>query len=323
MPVRSLIRALTAIALVCGVTFAAAAPGSAQAPPRACSAADLAGTRTPAIVEEDAPDGVETATLRTGKAYRASVIPEYGIGDDVSVRDGSVVVTGPPGLALTPRLDEDSGRQVFAFTPAAVGPLRLQVSWVAELGPPGAPDDACAATAAIDLTVAAPQLISTRAIFTKRHGGYPTKWTLRLVPPPLGGLSPRDARDPSPIKVLVRLRTGTTRPPKPQGRARYRISYRYVSGRDSLSPRRRNGPGYLQRIYSNLDWDGRGVVLQSNANVPRKGVRFAFSIEVRQAGRRIGGLRSGASCRSFRYRRSDGAMRTTSSCKRPHYAARP
>ena len=47
------------------------------------------------------------------------MIPEYGLGDNVRVRDGSVVVTGPPGLALTPRFDDDSGRQVFAFTPQA------------------------------------------------------------------------------------------------------------------------------------------------------------------------------------------------------------
>jgi hypothetical protein len=274
------------------------------------------------VVEEDSPDGVEASTLRTGKAYRASVIPEYGLGDNVRVRDGSVVVTGPPGLVQQKRLDADSGREVFPFTPQAVGALRLDVSWIAEVGPPGGPKEPCSAAAAIDLTVAAPQLISTRAVFTERRGGFPTKWTLRLVLPALGGLDARDARDPSPVTVLVRLRTGTTRPPKPAGKASYAITYHYTEDADFLTTTG-GGPDYVPRIYSNLTWDGRGVVLQSNANVPRSGVRFAFSIEVRQAGERIGGMRSGASCHSFRYRRRDGVMRTTSSCTRPHFAARP
>jgi len=98
--------------------------------------------------------------------------------------------------------------------------------------------------------------------------------------------------------------------------------YRYDADADFLETRGQ-GPNYIPRIYTNLSWDGRSVVFQSNPNVPRSGVRFAFSIEVLQAGRRIGGLRSGAFCRSFRYRRSDGAVRTTAGCTRPHFAARP
>jgi hypothetical protein len=122
--------------------------------------------------------------------------------------------------------------------------------------------------------------------------------------------------------VLVRVRTGTTRPPKPVGKATYRIAYRYTADASSLTTRGQ-GPNYIPRIYSNLSWDGDAVVLHANPNVPRSGVRFAFSIEVLQAGERIGGIRSGAFCRSFRYRRSDGAIRTTAGCKRPRFAARP
>ena len=286
-----------------------AVPAVAQEPTRACTAEELAGTRTPVVVEEDSSDGNETSTLATGKPYRASVIPEYGLGDGVRVRDGSVVVTGPPGLALTPRLDDDSGRQVFAFTPQAAGALRLDVSWTAEVGPPGGSGEPCTAAAAIDLTVAAPKLISTTASFTKRRGGYPPKWTLRLVPPPLAGLDARDARDQSPVTVLVRLRTERT-PSAEADEAR-----RPTGSRTATTPPTSSRPAARARTTSADEHQPKLERAQRLGPSQTPTCRAAACARVldrgAQAGQRIGGLRSGGSARLVRYRRSDGAMRTT------------
>jgi hypothetical protein len=51
--------------------------------------------------------------------------------------------------------------------------------------------------------------------------------------------------------------------------------------------------------------------------------RFGFSVEVRQGGKRIAGMRSGAICHDRLFRRSDGATRHRATCRHPGFAARP
>ncbi len=71
-------RRLSCVAIGLAAIATMAVPAAAQDPARACTAGELAGTRTPVVVEQDSGDGYETSTLATGRAYRASVIPEYG-----------------------------------------------------------------------------------------------------------------------------------------------------------------------------------------------------------------------------------------------------
>jgi hypothetical protein len=52
-------------------------------------------------------------------------------------------------------------------------------------------------------------------------------------------------------------------------------------------------------------------------------IRFGFSVEVRQGGRAIAGMRSGAICRDRFFHRSDGATRHRATCRHPGFAQRP
>ena len=68
-------RRLTCVAIGLAAIATMAVPAAAQDPARACTAGELAGTRTPVVVEEDSADGYETSTLATGKAYRRQCDP--------------------------------------------------------------------------------------------------------------------------------------------------------------------------------------------------------------------------------------------------------
>jgi hypothetical protein len=312
-------------ALVWAVAFPAGAGAQELRP---CTSADLSGTKTPIAIAEDTADQNEATTLVPGKKYLAVVVPELAIsrdsGRNTGMRDGSARVTSPSGLALAEHDDANSGRHVFGFTPPAPGTLHLDVAWVLEIDQGRPTADACAATAALDLAVQARQLITTTASFRAllgadaRVAGY----NLRFVLPPRNGLAAKDARDPSPVTVLIRLRRGTTTPPKPSGKATYRVTYRYDANADFLETSGQ-GPNYVAKYFSNITWDSSGVQIGCNANAPRAGLRYAVSVEVRQGGKRVGGMRGGGICKSERYLRNDGVMRTRERMVKRSFAARP
>lgn len=307
------------------------AAGAAAQTPRACTAADLSGTETPFSLAEDTPDQDSATTLSVGRRYIALVIEELAItrdrGRSTRLRKGSARVTGPAGLVLTERdgLDRDLGRHVFAFTPAKAGTLHLGLSWVIDIDTGLPTADACAATAAFDRPVRAKRRITTTASFVGIHRAFDSRgvgYNLRFVLPALNGLRAADARDLSPVTVLVRLRRGTTTPPKPAGKATYTVTYRYDSRAEVLKARGQ-GPNYVAKYFSNITWDSAGLQIACNPNAPRGGLRYAVSVEVVQGGRRVGGMRGGGICTSERFRAADGAIRTRGRMIKRSFTAKP
>jgi hypothetical protein len=307
-----------------------ASPAGASAQDlRACTPADLSGTRTPIELADDTPDQNPAAALALGKPYVAVVIPEQAIsrdsGRNTGLRDGSARVTGPAGLVIGERDDSNSGRHVFAFTPVAEGTLHLDLAWVLDIDKGRPTADACAATSALDLPVRAKQRITTKASFLSSppsNGSRLAGYYLGFVLPPRNGLAAKDARDTSPVTVLVRLRRDTTTPPKPTGKATYKVTYRYDGAAEFLKTPGQ-GPNYVAKYFSNITWDSSGVQIACNPNAPRSGLRYAVSVEVRQGGKRVGGMRGGGICKSERYLRNDGVMRTRERMVKRSFAAQP
>jgi hypothetical protein len=302
--------------------------GAAAQDLRACTPTDLSGTRTPIEIAEDTPDQDTASTLAAGKPYVAVVVPEQAISGDggrnTAMRDGSARVTGPPGLVISERDDANSGRHVFAFTPMTEGTLHLDLAWVLDIDKGRPTADACGATAALDLPVRAKELITTKASFARLSGNDSrvAGYNLAFVLPPRNGLAAKDARDTSPVTVLIRLRRGTTTPPRPTGKATYKVTYHYDSRAEFLQTPGQ-GPNYVAKYFSNITWDSNGVQIGCNPNAPRGGLRYAASVEVRQGGKRIGGMRGGGVCKSERYLRSDGAIRTRERMIKRSFAAKP
>ncbi len=309
-----------------------ATSGAAAQAPRACTAADLSGTTTPVELEQDFADHSTASTLAVGRPYAAVVLPEEAIsrdsGRNTGLRDGSARVTGPSGLLVAERDDADRGRHVFAFTPTAPGMLHLDFAWIVDIDKGRPTADACAASAAVNLPVHAPRPITTKATFTGSSGpggsglaGY----RLRLVLPPPDGLPEAQARAPGPVTMLVRLRRGTTRPPGRTAKVAYKVTYRYDQRAEFLTTGGQ-GPDYVARYFSNISWDSSGLEIGCNPNAPRRGLRFAVSVEVRQGGKLVGGMRAGGICKSERFRRKDGVTmvtRTRARMVRRSFAASP
>lgn len=328
--VRSVRRPTGSIVVLGPLIWALAAPaGVAAQDVRTCTPTDLAGTTTPIEIAEDTPDQNSAAVLALGKPYVAVVLPEQAIsrdsGRNTDLRSGSARVTGPSGLVITERDDNDSGRHVFAFAPVTEGTLHLDLAWVLDIDKGRPTADACAATAALDLPVRAKQRITTKASFLgspPSNGSRLAGYYLDFMLPARNGLTAKDARDTSPVTVLVRLRRGTTTPPKPTGRATYKVTYRYDSAAEFLNTPGQ-GPNYVAKYFSNITWDSSGVQIGCNPNAPRGGLRYGVSVEVRQGGQRVGGMRGGGICKSERFRRGDGVMRTRERMIKRSFAAKP
>jgi hypothetical protein len=77
-------------------------------------------------------------------------------------------------------------------------------------------------------------------------------------------------------------------------------------------------------VFFDITSEGNGFDIEISPSLSRgQSVRFGFSIEVLQAGRRIAGMRSGANCVDRLFRRSDGALRPRAICSHPGFAGRP
>lgn len=302
-------RSLTLIPLA----LALLAPAAAHGAVRPCTAADLAGIKPPALIETDRADSFEAAVLAAGVHYRVAVIPEQALrpvtGRWADLRDGSVTASSP-SVALTPRQDVASGRQVFAFTaPATARTVHIDVHYMLDLGQPAT--DACAATAGFDLPVRVPLPVSTTAqLLTRFKSLGPSRaprgagFYLDFVLPPKSGVSFLQARDQHPISVVIRVRPGALAP-RPDGKATFTATYRYIGGGEFLRPARTKPPPRIaveihRRYWSFLGFDARGVEISCDPNAPRAGVRFALSIQVVQSGRTVGGMHGGGVCRSVR-----------------------
>ena len=101
-----------------------------------------------------------------------------------------------------------------------------------------------------------------------------------------------DPEDPTPVYVVLRVRGGTTRPPSL--RARPALKRRV----DAVLSFRRNNLGLDSESIGSTDNGAiEEIVVGLDPFVgPGRTVRFGFSIEIVQGGRRLGGMRSGAIC---------------------------
>jgi hypothetical protein len=273
-------RALLSAAVVALLT----APGASAARP--CTADDLRGSRTPADLGEINIETTSKDPLIAGTRYRVVVVQEYAIGDNAQPVDGSVVVTAPngPPLAAT----TENGRPAYDFTPTAAGTVRIVVSWDERVGSSG---DTCSASQPFDLTVLEPTVPTFRGSFSPGPRTFDSFFRFRLF-----GKFPQDRAK---VSVILRARRNTTRPPAPRGRA---------VGRFTFTP---TGDGHF--MTSSLDRDLSGIFGTDIANdgfriytLPNqpfgRTIRYAFSVEVVQNGKRLGGMRSGAKCRRKQFR---------------------
>jgi hypothetical protein len=97
----------------------------------------------------------------------------------------------------------------------------------------------------------------------------------------------------------VRARRGATKPPAPRGSALTRYTFE-PNGSGGFVGRGRDRE--LRRTFY-VTQEGAGVKIYPYGNIAfGHTLRFAFSIEVTQGGKRLGGLSSGARCRRIQFR---------------------
>ena len=193
----------------------------------------------------------------------------------------SVQVTGPPAVpvrSIDPRGPE------FEFTTAAAGTLRLTMTWQQELFDSRSNlVGVCAVTAPIDLAVLNPRPPKLTARFLSH-----LVFELRLS----NRVDPLDTRS---VTVLLRIRRGRATPPSARGRS----AARYTFSAEGFS-----GGSKQHTIFNVATFEARGtngatlvgVIPDTTGLRPGRQLRFGFSVEVRQGGRRIGGMRSGVIC---------------------------
>ena len=265
---------------------AALAPASAGAASRACTSSDLAGTRAPAMLRDHGLD-TQDGPLVAGTRYRVVVVQELAIGDNGRPVDGSVAVSAPNGPELTSTTED--GRPAYDFTPGVAGTQRLVVSWDEEVGDSGS-GDVCSASQSFDIPVLAPTVPKVRTSFSRGGSAFGSSFVLKLA-----GKKPQD---PGKVTVVLRARRGTTKPPAPRGRALGRFTFTPTGdgGFESRAVTRQ-----LKRTFY-ADTTGAGVRIYPYPNIAfGRTLRFAFSLEVLQNGRTIGGMRSGAMCKRIQF----------------------
>ena len=132
------------------------------------------------------------------------------------------------------------------------------------------------------------------------------------------------------VTVLLRFRRNTTTPPAARGAATTRFFMHPDASGDPLRvsgiPSRAFHPYAFAGLGSYLTGEIRPapertayVEISALADFPvGRRFAFAFSVEVRQAGRRIGGMRAGASCV-----RVQGRGSSITACRRLGFRPRP
>lgn len=258
----------------------------AGAAPRACTPDDLAGSRAPAMLSDHGLD-TQDGPLIAGTKYRVVVVQELANGDNARPVDGSISVSAPNGPPLRQTTEDE--RPAYDFTPAKAGKVTLVVDWQEEVGDYGS-GDICAASQSFDLPVVEPTVPSLTGRFNPGPRTFDSSFTMRL--------KGKEPQDPAKVSVVVRARRGTTKPPAASGPAFARFTFKPNGfGGFDISGSRRE----LKRT-AYADEDASAVKIYPYPNIAfGRAVRFAFSIEVTQHGRRLGGMRSGATCRRIQF----------------------
>jgi hypothetical protein len=149
----------------------------------------------------------------------------------------------------------------------------------------------CAASQTFEIAVLVPTAPRIKGSFSRGDDVFGSSFALKLTG--------KEPQDPAAIKVVMRARRGTTTPPSPTGKAFATFTFT-PDGDGTFTSRavtRR-----LSRTFQ-ADSTGDGVKIFPYPNIAfGTTLRFAFSIEVLQGGRRIGGMRSGATCRRIQFR---------------------
>jgi hypothetical protein len=280
--------------LTASCLLAALAPAGVAQTARPCTTAELAGTRTPLVVEERTEGGAPVKSLRAGIRYRAVAVQELAIGGMGWARDGSFTLTASGGLALR-RITFD-GRTAWELVAPRSGAVRLQVSWLQESRDD--PANVCAASASIELPVSTPGLIRTGL----GHLTHPIAVASTFVLPVL----PAKAADPSPVTVTLRIRKGVAQPAVATGAPL--VTWTLMPEDGGFGRARGPHSAWLRplSLHLSVDTTAQGAVSFSvypDPNIPfGRPFRFGLSFEVRQGGRRIGGFRAGATCRRIQNR---------------------
>lgn len=276
-----------AAAVLAGAGAAAAGGASAEAGPRACTAQDLEGTRAPAMLRGHGLD-TQDGPLVAGTRYRVVAVQELAIGDNARPVDGSVSISAPAGPALS-AADED-GRPAYDFRPARAGKVTLVVSWQEEVGDYGS-GDICQASQPFDLPVLEPTAPSLVGRFHRGSSAFGSSFTL--------GLKGKRPQDPAKVTVLLRARRGSLDAPAPRGPAFARYTFEPTGSGGFVG---RGATRALRHTFYS-DLHGGGVRIYPYPNIAfGRPLRFAFSLEVLQHGKRVGGMSSGAQCRRIQFR---------------------
>ena len=280
--------AITAALLAAGASTAGGARSAAP-----CTAAQLAGVRTPLVVEERG--GANVKSLRAGVGYRAVVVEELAIGGIGWARDGSFAVTGPPGLAL--KRVTAGGRTGWDFVAPRTGPVRLQVDWLQESRDD--PAQTCAASAAVTLPLAAAASLARVGAGRLTHpAAHASTFVLPVLPAKLA--------DRRPVTVSLRVRTGAADPAPSAGKPA--ATWRLLPENGRFTRAGGNSDAWLRplSLHYSVETSAQGAVLFTvypDPNIPfGKSFRFGLSLDVRQSGKLLGGMRAGATCRRLQQR---------------------
>jgi hypothetical protein len=339
LPVRMFLPAALAVGLgLAGLNFAdAGGPTSLAAaaqdlPP--CTAEQMAGTRqgNPLVIldatEEGFPDlnNDSLATLVAGGRYAVVVDTSRATreatptdGSSVPVQ-GSVQITAPAGVGLTRTGDKYT--EAYSFTAPAPGPLRFQATWQQEVsGPPRSSDPTvtCSAAAALDVLAVARKPVLTSARFHADHG-IGGAWFEALV---VNQTPPDQGR----VTAVLRVRPGVASAPAATGRATKSLTFNSVDlGVCCPLATYVRAPLRLRFEVDSAAGGARVVVTPGIDGLTfpvGRQLRFGFSLELRQAGHRVGGMRSGAVCTRIQISNRRQGRHTEMRCDHPGFAARP
>jgi hypothetical protein len=284
-------------AIAAALMLFAVAPAAFAAP---CGPAEMEGVRAPVTVDGQQVGRVEHAFV-AGKQYSAETVIELAIGQSYSssspyrqsnAKPGSIAVTGPPGIGLTPVPESDSFRGGYRFTAPRGSSLTLTVTWVQQLqDQSGRSAGECDAAAQITRPIFSLKPASVSRARYVRHK-IPQRFVIsddtfaiRVTPAP-------DPADPTPVYVILRLRGGRTSPPSLRARP---VLKRRLSSSVFF---RRSGMELASDPVATVDNGTVEDLVVSLDPFVRQGrtVRFGFSIEIVQGTKRLGGMRSGAIC---------------------------
>jgi hypothetical protein len=207
------------------------------------------------------------------------------------------------------RRSEDVRAATFT-APTRPGTLSFRVAYLIDLLDLDG-EELCSADTTLDVPVDAGRPMRGTAR-VRTAAGDNTRFLLHLA-------QQRPA-DPRPVTIAFRLRTGSTRLPSPHAKPLRRYTIHPLG-----HPLPRGGFIPSKRLIFAVDGgsDG-GVDVEVSPSIFRgTSLRIGFSVEVRQGGRRIAGMRSGAACRDRFFHRADGVTRHRATCTHPGFAPRP